>query len=226
MKIILLSGTIFKERYQRVIESFNFMKPLTEDYSDYNDDSNFLWNTIRTIPLKNVIKAFKCYKSHKILLFTATKILRWFAINRSSERYIVVCKERKTVQYLQSQLLDIALSVTGENDSKEKLNILDRFFHETNKKVLIGTKLVSEGYDIDTVRLILLVDFSPSTDVYLQACGRLRNDGVGLTIFSESTVVNHGLKDGFICKTIADFYRIKHDFIHHACYKNSVIIMK
>lgn len=124
-KMILLSGTIYKKLYEEVIKCFNIRQPLTDDYSNYSEDSVYLWNTIRAIPLKNVIKSFKCYQSKDVLLGKAVDIVRWFVNNRKDERCIVVCQEKSTVRYLQSQLLDVTLSVTGDNDSQEKLDVLD-----------------------------------------------------------------------------------------------------
>lgn len=52
--------------------------------------------------------------------------------------------------------------------------MLDQFIIDDNKRILIGTKLVSEGIDISNIKLALLFDTLPEIDVYIQVTGRLR----------------------------------------------------
>ncbi|CCC71677.1 hypothetical protein NCAS_0H03670 [Naumovozyma castellii] len=76
---------------------------------------------------------------------------------------------------------------------------------------MIGTKLVSEGIDIKSVKLVLLVDYLPTVGEYIQTAGRLREGGVCMSFWTKRCVGKFSIKpDVCIAKQTARFYGLSH----------------
>ncbi|SCW00255.1 LAFE_0C00144g1_1 [Lachancea fermentati] len=69
------------------------------------------------------------------------------------------------------------LWIHGSLSSEEKTRRTQTFINDGSMRVLIGTKLVSEGIDVKELRMVLIVDYLPQIGEYIQCAGRLRSNG-------------------------------------------------
>ncbi|CAL9728854.1 hypothetical protein MOUN0_F00166 [Monosporozyma unispora] len=223
-KIILLSGTIYKARFQQVCDKMEFKKQLCERLDEVTDKRIKLWNHINDIPLQNVLKKFKAYDNQESIFKDVPRIVETFLKERPGESMLIVCGDKGHVRDLHLRLEDVSLMITGDNTSPEKLDVLEGFINnEEGKRVLIGTKMISEGCDISSVKCVLIVHHFPPIDVYIQTVGRLRSGGVAITMHCKSTKGNHDLKRVCISKLIAQFYKLRYKGCCGCCSHDSKV---
>lgn len=78
--------------------------------------------------------------------------------------------------------------VHGDLTTEEKVRRVQLFLQDNRQRVLMGTKLVGEGLDVASLRMVLLVDYQPRVAEYIQCVGRVRGYGIAVALWDEETL--------------------------------------
>lgn len=169
---------------------------------------------VRTNPLNHVKMYFKTAKDssreaaiHLKALFEVSPHAKAIVILNSIDRIIDLA--------FQWEPYFKVVWVHGKLSHAEKIARTQKFMSDSSTRVLLGTKLVSEGIDIKGLKMVLLLDFMPNVLEFVQAAGRLRAPGICCLLAkkhrperSECDLVRP-LKVSCLKKQVAEFYGLK-----------------
>lgn len=214
-KLLLLSGTVASGAREHI---FNFLQ-LERSFNDSTTTTSTTnFNFITDLPLKEVYKHFQRVQNMDSMLHKSKELLEKY-FKRTHFKAVVVCAFKDDVELFKSHYGENVLTVTGDTPADEKENIIDAFISTTNIRLLVGTKLVTEGLDISSVDLVILFNYLPEPEVYIQAVGRLRSNGVCYCLWKPENKKKDSIGPSCATKTIADFYDLK-STSHYGCCEN------
>lgn len=175
-------------------------------------DKVFIENLVREIPLMNVKKEFMKVKYDDLLGDITHYADRYLSMGEQA-KVLVVCHTKKDVALIAAHGFKTgkALAINGDLPTEDKIRIIDSFSSDANKRVLVGTNMVSEGIDIYNLEMVILVDHVPSVSEYIQIGGRLRKGGIYTCFYSKIYLTKEKVKlvnpgEGDINKQIQEFY--------------------
>ncbi|CCK70277.1 uncharacterized protein KNAG_0D05400, partial [Huiozyma naganishii CBS 8797] len=206
-KVLVLSGTVGVGGFNGPLQRLGYDESLTTEAG--LDLKYFFFNLVDELPLGNSVKWFDECASSKICLEKAVAMVDRFVAEEESAKVILVCRTREHAKIL---AVDLAkhrpLCVHGELTGASKEQTMRSFIQDPVKRVLIGTKLVSEGIDVQDLLLVLLVDYLPSIGEYVQMAGRLRKGGLCAVLWSSgSSFGDQGeLRPGCLTPQLNRFY--------------------
>ncbi|EDO14498.1 hypothetical protein Kpol_293p1, partial [Vanderwaltozyma polyspora DSM 70294] len=96
--------------------------------------------------------------------------------------------------------------VHGKLTSEEKTNSFNSFKKDKGKKVLVGTKLVSEGINIPELNYVILVNYLPQIHEYIQTAGRIRGESACITLWNEACRDEFSINSKCIVSQMSSFY--------------------
>ncbi|CCK72632.1 uncharacterized protein KNAG_0K02690 [Huiozyma naganishii CBS 8797] len=211
-KVLVLSGTIGRRNFAAPLKRLGFKKPLTTELTF--ESKSFIRNLVEELPLGNSVKWFGECASSDQCLKKAVALVNHFLASEENSKVILVCRTREHVGLLATDLTPHdPLSVHGRMSGADKEQIMRRFIQDPAKRVLVGTKLVSEGIDVQSLALVILVDYLPSIGEFVQTAGRIRGDGLCLVLWS-SACRNDPAKDlnpGCLTPQLNRFYELSQE---------------
>lgn len=173
----MLSGIIRKGRFGLHLKAIGISDEPTEQVEDSYKVRIF--DAVKEIPLRNVVKTVIEVDSIDIYVEKPVSVVRRFLELMHNKKIIVVTSTIPVVLELAQMIYGVQepIWIHGKLISKEKINIYSEFSENPKKRVLIGTKLISEGIDIANLGAIVMCDYISSITVMIQNAGRLRRGG-------------------------------------------------
>ena len=83
--------------------------------------------------------------------------------------------------------------IHGKLGAAEKVSRTKEFVTDGSMRVLIGTKLVTEGIDIKQLMMVIMLDNRLNIIELIQGVGRLRDGGGSVIYYLEKTVGRQGI---------------------------------
>ncbi|CCK69125.1 uncharacterized protein KNAG_0B07010 [Huiozyma naganishii CBS 8797] len=206
-KVVVLSSTIGWQGFAKPLQRIGFETPLTTELS--LDSKCYVHNLVDEMPLASSVKWFAECASSKLCLERAVILVNQFMASEEKSKAILVCRTREQVGILARDLVaHDSLYIHDQLSDVDQGHAMRVFTEDPSKRVLIGTKDVTEGIDVQNLQLVVLVDYLPSVEVFVQAAGRIRGDGLCIVLWSSSS--NDGapgrLTPGCLTPQLNSFY--------------------
>jgi len=203
-KVVVMTGTARVNGMKKPMRFIGYETGLTTSLTAVR--SRILYfDMVSHTPLGGIVKTFtrvrNCDAAEDMVEDLVARMMRYDACSK----VIVVCSRKVTVESLHFQCA--YEWVHGDLPADEKVRRSKRFIEDPGCRVLVGTKLVSEGIDIRAVKLVILVDYLPTVGEYIQTAGRLREGGVCMALWSPAAVDRMGIQPS-VCPLhqISKFY--------------------
>lgn len=177
----------------------------------YNSNFNF----IKKVPLQIVYKNFERFQDGDTLFDrTVSQICKY--LKNGLGKAVIICRKKAEARIFQDHSKDKILTVTGDTSPDDKEIKIEKFISSNSTKTLAGTLLTAEGIDDPSINLVILYDFMSTMEVYIQAVGRLRRNGVCMCLYTASAKLNKSITDS--CSTIQmnTFYNLSW-LQHYGC---------
>ncbi|GMM57371.1 Y' element ATP-dependent helicase [Maudiozyma humilis] len=186
-KVVMLSGTIGKGRFGLHLKAMGITAEPTEQVKD--SDKVRVFNAVMEIPLRNVVKTVQKMDTVAMAMQKTVTVVRRFLELVDKQKVIIVTSTVPAVLALGRLTYDgeEPVWVHGKLSSQEKISRFSEFCENPKKRVLIGTKLISEGVDVANLGAIVMCDYVPSITGMIQAAGRLRKGGNCFIFWTRST---------------------------------------
>jgi len=105
--------------------------------------------------------------------FPAHKRDRLIELARANKRMIVVCRYNEEIAALADLFIGKSYIINGSVPAKERQEILDKLEKE-EEYVLIVNAAISEGWELQSCRLMVFYSYDFSLKNYIQMQGRIR----------------------------------------------------
>ncbi|GMM57913.1 Y' element ATP-dependent helicase protein 1 copy 4 [Maudiozyma humilis] len=176
-KVVMLSGTIGKGRFGLHLKAIGITAEPTEQVED--SDKVRIFDAVKEIPLRKVVKTVIAVDSLGVAEEKTIWLVKRFMELVPNEKIIIVCSRITSVEKLGWLIYagHTPVFVHGSMSSKEKISRFAEFSENPEKRLLIGTKLISEGIDIANLGCIVMCNFVPSLTGLIQTARRLRRGG-------------------------------------------------
>ncbi|CCD22243.1 uncharacterized protein NDAI_0A00850 [Naumovozyma dairenensis CBS 421] len=223
-KLICMTGTAGKNLMKEGLRFIGVGDSLT---TNITGSGVFYYNYVTSVPLVNVVKTFDYFDDHDAIVQKVKYVVTKFLTYADDTKVIIVCREKSTVELLGAVTFCDSIWVHGDLPTEVKVKKTQDFIQDSSKRILIGTKLVSEGIDIPEVKMVLIVDYLPSVGEYIQTAGRLRQGGLCYTYWTRRSVCEDDKQQVDPQKCITDqvskFYGLD-NIGHQLCCGNDVNI--
>ncbi|QLL32488.1 hypothetical protein HG536_0D00100 [Torulaspora globosa] len=171
-------------------------------------------NLVAEMPLGHIHKEFKSSDDPKL---EAVKMLRGLFKRRPNSKAIVVVNEISLVEALASEWAPLfnLVWVHGNLSSEQKAARARSFMNDGSKELLIGTKLVTEGISIASLKMVIIINFSPNILEFIQMIGRLRESGLCFLLRGEGRYPSYNdpllpaVKEACLAAQIRKFYNLE-----------------
>ncbi|CCD26579.1 DEAD/DEAH box helicase NDAI_0I00100 [Naumovozyma dairenensis CBS 421] len=208
-KVVVMTGTAGEKGMVKPMKFIGYDKEMSTSMVS-NKNRILYFDLVNQIPLKNIVKKFQVFERSTVAETEVEKLVDRFMEYDTKSKVIIVCKEKVTVEKLYFR--QDSEWVHGDLPSEEKIKKSRRFIEDDKCRIMIGTKLVSEGIDIKAVKLVIMLDYLPSIGEYIQTAGRLREGGVCLSYWTKRSVQTCSVKpDVCIIKQVSKFYDLNYD---------------
>mgnify|MGYP004704928323 FL=1 len=154
-KILLCSATIKREECYEIFQLLNIKSRM-----NYN-------SFVTELPIKNFYLVSKKNLNLSEVLFNFEKSL--------ASRCIVFFKSKEELKNLSLPYHKLH----GDLDNEEKTLVLESFYN--NEKILLTTKNMSYGINLQNISLVILYDCAFRDHDIIQSIGRIRNQGLVVT---------------------------------------------
>lgn len=196
-KILLLSATFTNSMAVSTQGFLNFQTPLI--YSDLitrhpNEGKVFIYN------INYRLKDESCYE-------VLDACLCRFISNYDEGKAIVFFNNKCVLSDVSRKFKD-CLEINGDMTTDEKSEVINQFVGEPENRVLMGTKLISNGIDVSAVKLVVFYDYIPENVEFIQGLGRIRSTGVCLVLHSIPFCGS---------RAVSKFYGFQDDEHHWCC---------
>ncbi|EDO19144.1 hypothetical protein Kpol_2000p112 [Vanderwaltozyma polyspora DSM 70294] len=217
-KVLLLSGTVGKSMMGEVTKFLGYSQDLTYDATD---NKNILWyNFVKNVPLSRIDKEFILTKDRSESITLTLQLVEGIIKSIDNPKIILVRKEREMVEIINQNLVNNNISscyVHGKLTSEEKTISFNRFKKNKEKKILVGTKLVSEGINIPELKYVILVNYLPQIHEYIQTAGRIRGESACITLWNEACRDEFSINSKCIVSQMSSFYGLANISEHESC---------
>ncbi|CCD23433.1 DEAD/DEAH box helicase NDAI_0B03990 [Naumovozyma dairenensis CBS 421] len=208
-KVVVMTGTAGKKGMVKPMNFIGYDKEMCTSMVS-NKNRILYFDLVNQTPLKNIVKKFQVFERSTMTESEVEMLVDRFMEYDTKSKVIIVCKEKVTVEKLYFR--QDSEWVHGDLPSEEKIKKSRRFIEDEKCRIMIGTKLVSEGIDIKGVKLVIMLDYLPSIGEYIQTAGRLREGGVCLSYWTKRSVQTCSVKpDVCITKQVSKFYDLDYD---------------
>ncbi|CAI4723510.1 AKH_1a_G0042850.mRNA.1.CDS.1 [Saccharomyces cerevisiae] len=214
-KVVVTTGTAGKNLMDAALKQIGYDCVLTKNFKVLKKFV-FYHDLVIDIPLKNIIKHFIEFNNINDIYQLVYEYINKILNHDSTSKIIIVCKHKSAVHHISSFHNDI-LWMDGDLDTSTKSKTARTFIESPDHRVLVGTKLVSEGIDISSVKVVLMVNYLPSIGTYIQTAGRLRTGGLCVSLWTKSCREDDSISTNVcINKQNAKFYSVPHKG-HEGC---------
>jgi hypothetical protein len=172
-RIILMSATLDEKTASLVYKNLDI-----RDHFSYQ-------NLIESLPNSGRVHISSVVSSRGDSNALLNSILARFLAFNSDGKAVVLCDRVATVHtrfddFNASVDSRAALMVHGRSADKE--SVTHSFVQDPMKRILFGTKLISNGIDSSHIQLVVIYNFNPDIVTFIQTMGRIREEGVVLMI--------------------------------------------
>lgn len=109
-----------------------------------------------------------------------------FAYDPDAKAALVVGENEATTELFTEVSQEFSAAyVHGDLTTEEKLKRVQSFIKDKSLQLLIGTKQVVEGLDIEGLRMVILLDYYPRVAEYIQCVGRVRGSGTCIALWQD-----------------------------------------
>ncbi|CCD23183.1 uncharacterized protein NDAI_0B01490 [Naumovozyma dairenensis CBS 421] len=208
-KVVVMTGTAGEKGMVKPMKFIGYDKEMCTSMVS-NKNRILYFDLVKQIPLKNIVKKFQVFERSTVAETEVEKLVDRFMEYDTKSKVNIVCIQKVTVEKLISDMNMTGFD--GDLPSEEKIRKSKRFIEDEKCRIMIGTKLVSEGIDIKAVKLVIMHDYLPSIWEYIQTAGRLREGGVCLSYWTKRSVQTCSVKpDVCIIKQVSKFYELNYD---------------
>ncbi|QLQ82248.1 hypothetical protein HG537_0G05040 [Torulaspora globosa] len=236
-KILFFSATAPARIADAALQAIGFAgleKPTTSASETFAAEKKCL-KGIRgcSTPMMDLVTKIPLGHVHKELRRTANPYQEAFKLLKGLFRYdpsakaVVLTGSKRMVEWLASEWeLDFRMVwIHGDLTTSEKVRRAESFIQDDSKRILLGTKLATEGIDVRGLKMVIMIDYQPSIIEFLQAGGRLRSSGMFYILLDSKNNSRKKFSDSipmdFSCPNaqMAQFYRFKldSDSQHQGC---------
>lgn len=134
-----------------------------------------IFDAVKEIPLRNLVKTVIEVDSITVFVEKSVSVVRPFLELIPNKKIIVVTSTIPVVLELAQMIYGVQepIWIHGKLTSQENINRYSEFSENPKKRLLIGTKLISEVIDVANLGAIVMCDYIPSITVMIQTAGRL-----------------------------------------------------
>lgn len=222
-KIVLLSATMPKFLFERILKDRHIPETLRKE-------CQFV-NCVKTLPVKDIESGVERV-TYSNMETRAIELIKLFVEKRPQGKAVFFFSNKKTMYNVYSSVrsMNEVVSVNADCKEVEKTKVFRDFENEYSQtRVILGTKLLSNGLDCKSVQFICLVECSINCVDYLQMVGRIREWGYvrvltqgGSGPFKNTTEVSRIFPfinwDNCISQHTSNFYNIEYSNHRGCCF--------